>query len=765
MTLLSASRAFRMAAWFGIALLVCYLVFIGGGWGGIYVVQLRVTSLVLLVAVLVAWAVVAAARPAWRPRSAIWPALALPLAAIAVSAILSRSPRISVEYLAWAVVLVALYLLLQRLLANDFFRPRMMGLAVLLCAAIGVLYVAVCLERWVAWWGLVGHLAAPPLRPGFASITWGNPSAVMTIEVLLFAASAAHLGLAARGRRLAVALLAALTLAVTLLSGSRAGWLGLAIAVAVIAVAWVLVADNRATLRRLLATRVARVGVAVAGLAGIALLVALGPAIVSRAQSGGEALRASYLAAALRMGLESPVVGSGSGMWVVQRIAYTPSTEPDYYIPHAHDVYLQTFAEHGVLGLLAGVIAIGCLVWLVVRAIRSSDATRRRFGWCLLFAAAYFGAHQLLDFYPNMPAALFAFAIPVAWLDAASDRSIVPLATHPGLRRLAGAGLAVAIAVSFVFIGWSERSALAMDEAVRAANAGDWAATMGPAAEAVRLDAAMPANRFAEGLAAAHAGDLATAEAAFAATAAADDLPVAWLDLAAVQVAQGERDAARDSLRRALRLGDQQAAVAFAAGDLYRRLGDEDAARAAYVTALRLAPSLAGDPHWTSDPARAARWPALVDEALAAMPPESAVDAALSAGEISRARAIADTVDGPAARSFLLVVTDAWSGSDAAWADLQNAAAARPLDLGTLTWAARIAARRGDDAEVLRYRRWMDVVIGGAGAGGREVRVDWTHARSDELTGLSGEYYGHYTYRRATPWDQLVPGLPALVWR
>ena len=67
-------------------------------------------------------------------------------------------------------------------------------------------------------------------------------------------------------------------------------------------------------------------------------------------------------------------------------------------------------------------VAIAALGWLVLGGMRDPDPTRRRWGWAAFFGVVYFGTHQLLDFYANMPAILFAFAIPIAWLDATAPR-------------------------------------------------------------------------------------------------------------------------------------------------------------------------------------------------------------------------------------------------------------------------------------------------------------------------------------------------------
>ena len=641
-----------------------------------------------------------------------------------------------------------------------------MDLAVILCGVVGVLYVAVCLGRWLTWWDLVGDLAVPPLRPGFANLVWGNPSAVMTIEVLLWSSAVARLGWGTRGRRVTVILLTLLMLAVAVLSGSRAGWLGFGIAVVAIAVVLGLMSGTRTRLLAAMRRPATLVGAVAVGMVGLVTAVALGPAITGRVTSGGEELRTTFYAAALGMGADAPFAGLGPGMWVAERIAYTGAGTPDYYIPHAHNVYLQTFAELGIVGLAAGLVAILCLVWLFAGAIRDEDQTRRRVGWCALFATVYFGAHQLLDFYPNMPAALFAFALPIAWLDATSDRSIVALRPMRAPGRATAIGLLVACVVAAGTLAWYESSAWRLSSAVAAADEGDWGRAFASATLAAGQDPAMPANQFVLGLAAANTGDLPAAARAFQASAAADDLPVAWLDLAAVQAASGDEAAARVSLRNALRLGDQQAAVAFAAGDLLLRLGDVSAAHDAFVTAIRLAPSLAGDPHWASSPAVAALWPTILQDALASMPGEQGFDAALSAGDVEQARAIASDIADPGFRELALMVIAAWTGDGPAYSDLAARAASMPRDIPTVVWAGRVAARRGDDRDAERYRAWAEILVGGLGATVREIRVGGPAVTAaDDVAGISGLYYGHYTYRRPTPANQLVPDLPHLVYQ
>ncbi len=148
--------------------------------------------------------------------------------------------------------------------------------------------------------------------------------------------------------------------------------------------------------------------------------------------------------------------------------------------------------------------------------------------------------------------------------------------------------------------------------------------------------------------------------------------------------------------------------------------------------------------------------------------PEGGADAALSAGDVPRARTIAGTIADPRRRSLYLTVVDAWDGDDAAFADLQARASATPLDILTVAWAARIAGRRGDEVNADRYRTWLAVVNDGANAAGHEIRIGdpgQAMSRPVDPAGLGGLFYGTYTYRRPTPWDQLVPALPHLVYR
>src|SRR4051812_3273568 len=115
----------RRLAWVLLALAAAWLVFVGGGWLGIYTTELRVITVSIAGLILLGWAVVAWRDPSWRPRSVLAPAIVACLGSMTISTIFSRVPRVSLEYFGYAILLAALYLLMVQLMARPFFRQRL----------------------------------------------------------------------------------------------------------------------------------------------------------------------------------------------------------------------------------------------------------------------------------------------------------------------------------------------------------------------------------------------------------------------------------------------------------------------------------------------------------------------------------------------------------------------------------------------------------------------------------------------------------------
>ena len=449
-------------AWFLIVLGVIYLTALGGGgFFGLYSVTLRIISVAALTIAMGTWLVLAWRRPFWRPNSSLSLAFIASLGGLAIALLFSERPRLGADYLAYAILLVGAYLLLQRLFVHPFFGPRLGALAVLLGFALCFVYVLRVFSHWLDFWALVGHLTVPPLRPGFEGLAYGHPGTFATVVVLLWLASVAHLGLGTGRARLVVGALGMLVAFVVIVSGARGAWLGIAAAVLVGGAVWLLAAERRRAVADLARDRRVRVGAGIAAVALVAVAIVLLPAIARRLFAPAADVREGFFSSAIRMFQDDPLTGQGPGMWVVERARYTLPTEQDYYIPHAHNLYLQTIAELGIVGALAGVVVLVSLARLVWLGIRSRDALIWRLGWTSLVALVYLGVHQLVDFYPNMAALGFLFAMLIARLDALTPVE-PPWNARSGLRDrplLGGRVAVVALVVAtIVSSGWLLRS-------------------------------------------------------------------------------------------------------------------------------------------------------------------------------------------------------------------------------------------------------------------------------------------------------------------
>ena len=748
-----------MLAWFGIAAGAVYLIYIGGAWWGIYSPYLRIATVILAAVVLGIWVLVARRDPAWRPKTVMWPAIVACLVSLAVSTVFSRVPRVSLEYLGYAIVLVALYLLLVRLFARPFFRRRLATLATLLFLFTTVAFLVRVGGYWIHWWETLGRIALPPLRPGYEGLTYNNPSAALTMVALLGVPAAATLGSATR-RGIAVLLaIAGAVGVVALISGSRAGWLALAVTAIGGTVAWLIPRSHRSLvakrLGRIATNRRARLGAIATAVVAIGIVVAVAPAIVPRLVSGGEPQRIGYAIAAIRMFEQSPIVGTGPGTWVIQRPAMTTPAEADYYIPHAHNLEVQTLSELGLLGGVAGLVVVANLLWLFMNGARDMDAARRRWAWVGGIGLGYFFLHQLLDVYVNMPAFLFVAAIPVAYLDATADERAGPQRVRTVTSRARPLAVA-AVAISIAGLLLQEGPALQSSAAVDAANARDWAAADAPARAAAASDPMIGSYQLTAGLTAARAGDHEAAAAYFDRAAAQSDLPEAWLDLAAEQAALGRSADAVGSLERALRIGYQRPVVSMPAGDLALRLGQPGMANTAFVASLSRTPSLAADPWWRARPDRSAAFNRALQQASAQASGASKWELLLMAGRTEDARAFA--ADDPSS-AFALPLIDAWDGDQAAANALVSQCRANPLDLYGLLWCARLEDHRGNVESSNDLRDLANISFQSSYVGGAELRVSTEGMVGSQLVGEPADLWATYTFRRPAPWDILVPSL------
>ena len=119
---------------------------------------------------------------------------------------------------------------------------------------------------------------------------------------------------------------------------------------------------------------------------------------------------------------EAPLLGTGPAPGPSSALPTRSRASSTGTVTHAHNIYLQTLAETGIVGALAGLAALAAVGWLMWGAFRRSDPEARRWVWATAFTLVFLGVHCLFDTYANMPAVLLLGVLPIAWLDATSER-------------------------------------------------------------------------------------------------------------------------------------------------------------------------------------------------------------------------------------------------------------------------------------------------------------------------------------------------------
>ena len=733
----------------GVALGATLLVLGLGSWPGTYYSLIRVVSIVVAFAGIVIWLGVALVRPAHRPSSGLMGAFAAALFAFAISAFNAPNVRLAIDFLGYAVLLTALYLLFVRVWTSRAIALRLEVLLAFACLVSGVLFIAAMVNLWATMWSAIGAIVMPPLRFGSEGLWTGTPNAIAAFQVLLYCGVVTSLLAQGRRGRIAAVALGLVVAVDVALSGSRGAWLGVAMAVLVTGTVWLATTDRdslRGAWSRLWTGRTRLIVIAGAVMAVIAASLAIVVALPRLSQGGGD-LRSDFISASIRMFQAAPLTGQGPGSWAPDRLAYTDASEIDYYVPHAHNVPAQTVAEFGLVGVVAGIIVVVLVLRLIAGGLRRRTAAERALALAALFACVYITGQQLVDAWIHQPAILFALAVPIARLDAAMLPGETP--PYPRTRRLLSVVLLVAVFVGTGTALWSEPAAQLGLEAIGASEKGDWQEALDKSSAAVTADPRMPPFQLMRGLSAAHLGDMETARDAFAA-ATADDLPASWINLAAVQLKLGDTTGAAASLDRGTRLGIQQPVVATAAAGLYHELGDDDNAARMLAAAFTALPSLSADALW-----RDAGWAPVaakaVDAAVSGVDQTAAMLVALEAGRFDTALAIAKAID-PDDRNFAQTTVAAWTGDQPAFEALHAAARADPLNAPLVAMCRRVARIHDPTLSTPGWAcdgGWYfgDYPVATIGSG----RLDAAPPGADEY------WQGLYGYRRPNPTDLLVP--------
>ena len=229
-------------------------------------------------------------------------------------------------------------------------------------------------------WVFAHHQLQLGDAPAFLN-TSANADAMYLETPLAFAAGFTAFAWARRDRIIAATVLA-LAVVAMVLTLSRAGYL----AMSVLALMLVLYLPSRRM----------RIWV-LGGVAAVALLMLEVPFINQRVSDIAHSaqLRSSIYGQALQMLSERPLLGAGIGGFTQMVAPFHPSSQELEIYPH--NIFLTTWSEVGLLGLIAFAIILFGLLWRGIRALPLTNETYRPVLWGSVGALVLFLIHGQFD--------------------------------------------------------------------------------------------------------------------------------------------------------------------------------------------------------------------------------------------------------------------------------------------------------------------------------------------------------------------------------
>ncbi|NJD30010.1 MAG: O-antigen ligase family protein [Chloroflexi bacterium] len=745
----------RIVVWAVLLLSALFLLTTGGTYPGIASVEAHIIGQVIAYVVLGGWCLLALFRPEWRPDTPLLLPIALATGAYLLSFAFSQRPRLSLEPtlagLGWA----AGFLFLSQLLKRDWWRMRIQVVLTAAAAAVSLAYVVQVTALWIEWWGIIGRLALPPLRPAFAGLWLGSPNLVATF--LLLTTPLAVVLLHRDGRRWLAIALALTSLLAVFLTGSRGAWLGAGFGVLGAAVltidriGWIRLREGAiATISQCVhRARLMAAGFVLLALAAVVIL----PSLAYRFGQGGDTLRLDLWRSALTIFVEHPVLGGGPGTWVQLKVAASPPGVPNVIVPHAHSMYFQTAAELGVVGVVA-LSGLGVAV-----AVRLLQGWRLRDGEISLQAGAVivsglaFLGQSLVDNLVNLPFVCLILVTVIAWTDHARSpltsnvrrfrwraRSALPAGILAGL---------VASAIVLVPVGRAAFKDLAANGAMLRL---DWSSAVAHYVGALASDPDFTLYQLQLASALARNGQSSDARIQLENAVRDDQMPINVIGLAMLKAMSGDPDSAVRDAREAAARAVGVPMIALNAGIVAELAGDQTMAVDQFANAIAWNPPLASSPWWNGR-TRYEVFPAILDLARSRVSP---LDGALILAYSGQSAAAADALAAAAGSSPPVVYASAvrWLAGDrdGALKLLEDELRAHPDNWLAAAWAARIARLSGDPDTGERYARWASL-IQGDGAPAVIAEASIIAAPNDPNAGLVSNY----------PWAQyLRPNSPFL---
>ena len=543
--------------------LATYYILIGGSYY-YQVFAVRVFQHVFSTILLSVWLILRLYRRRGLPSTPLNPLLYIGVIVWFASAVFSLDPRMALENLWFPVTNLLIFYVIVDLLQSG--REGLLIETELLLAALVVIFASIQLGSWFFGWGfatasvgwasVLGHeiflpLSSPRLFVPLGVSTW---LAAYTAPMAIFAGAS---GLAARRRgiRNALLLLAVLLVLVMLLTASRGGWVSFGAGVVVFLVLRVL----RDVHLRQFALRYKTLLMLIGGIVVASAVLMLARISAESGHATGDILRFDLWHGAVEIAQDHPFLGVGPGLFGRAYRLYRVPTTVDNRLGTAHNFYLNTLAETGIVGVLVG-IALGFVLlrswWMLW--LRAESEKRQLHLEGALAALIGFGAQSLFDTFTSEPLVLLALSLAAYCVTETRLRGM-PSVTAPTLKRGRAAGFASLVLVIGFGAGLlrSDQAQAAFNTSVRDASPEQ---ALLQAQQAVMLDPAL--NLYRLQVAYQTDGDTEPAIASYQnALALEPTWDSGWINLAALYTREGETMRALDALQRAIDVDNHNGAL------------------------------------------------------------------------------------------------------------------------------------------------------------------------------------------------------------
>ena len=480
-------------------------------------------------------------------------------------------------------------------------------------ASTGVLLVMAVLETYVQynnWWQVLHFPEMPPYPYRFVGLI-GHPNALMGIANLCAPlAVIAFLRAGKRLERLACGVWIAFYLLSIPFSSSRGGWLGLLVWIGAFLLLWGYEQQVWQVLRRWRMRLWLWVG-----LADLLLLPVLGYVgyrgfvfFATNPSHGADIFggRLGFWIWAGQIWQSFPWLGTGPGRFAFEVVKVTQSIPPGFWPLHPHGLPVEVLAESGLVGSAAFLLLVGVGFWKLWGSYHIQAGRDQVWKRGILAGLVGWFLQMIVDDQTMVFGEMVLVILLVAFLLTCAEKEVAK--PHPFSLNLLWLPLLGWLALT----GWSVWGYQPMAQGLQAAEQNDWQQAALHIQQSAERDPHLSFYATEAGFTWARAWQV-SGDATELAKARQDlerslhiepSLSYLWANLAVLDWQAGEQQVAIQHMQHAVQLSPQEPSYLLNLGWFLENSDNPQAAKEAYLGALRLSPGWEEHPFWQANPLR-----------------------------------------------------------------------------------------------------------------------------------------------------------------